>query len=69
MTHVAFAFSDILFVYPVVPSRYFGQASLHWKSSGKVRTVKVLENRLGAAGVVQGAASSGMAAEISFNVN
>lgn len=57
---MAFIASEALFIYPSVPSRFFGEKAIAWLSSSKCnKTVKVIENRLGAAGVVQGASSSG----------
>ncbi|KAJ3066271.1 hypothetical protein HDU98_010431 [Podochytrium sp. JEL0797] len=63
-THVAYALSDMSFVYPVLPDSTLGHAAVAWSAkgvhnaAGKFHRVNQMETRLGAGQIVHGAAKT-----------
>ncbi|KAK9717400.1 sulfite reductase [NADPH] flavoprotein component [Basidiobolus ranarum] len=70
VSYVAYALSDIAFVYPVVPSGHLGEQAEIWGKEGKLnafgKTVKTLrmDTRSGAATAVLGASSNGSSTSV-----
>ncbi|KAJ3140103.1 hypothetical protein HK100_010480 [Physocladia obscura] len=71
--HVAFALSDMSFVYQVIPESTIGESPAKWAANGiknakgKSHKVTQVETRVGAAAVVHGAAHDGSAVVVLAN--
>mmetsp|Transcript_33261 Transcript_33261/g.73565 ORF Transcript_33261/g.73565 Transcript_33261/m.73565 type:complete len:1321 (+) Transcript_33261:162-4124(+) len=63
--HVAYAVSDVSFIYPITPSTPMGESADAWAAEGKknvfgnVMSVTEMESETGAAGAVHGALAAG----------
>ncbi|KAJ3024378.1 UNVERIFIED_CONTAM: hypothetical protein HDU68_008227 [Siphonaria sp. JEL0065] len=71
--HVAYALSDLSFVYPVVPQSTIGKSVAEWSAAGvknangKFHKTTQVETRTGAGAIVHGAAHGGSAVSVLAN--